>query len=351
MSLLFALAVLLGIGYLPEGGTVDIEGPRPVMDAVAPSIDLDLPDGVDYGRSLPVVYPEDLPIPTDPTSAVSPIMAPLLEHILLPREETATWPLRDEGYDWGYDHLVWGGEVGSGQDFDVDEVTGVIYAVVDTWHATDDSLNVYRSMDGGESWTLFQTATNTDGPIINPRVVLARAGGFTWVCMMGIWDEPNGLDALWLRRVRTDGSNAVFEQVATDVIYADMDADIGATAWLYATYVPDGTSNGIWAARNALAGGGWVSPIALFDDPETMPYPAITAGAGGSVSVAFIDTRLTTNEEVRIKRSTDNGATWLASAQVSNNSSGFGLLNTEIASDHSATQTAWITVTYDTRIG
>jgi hypothetical protein len=346
MSLILALAVLFGIGYMPEGGTVDIEGPQPVLEAVAPSIDLDLPGGIVYGPTYPAVYSEDLPIPTDPTSGTSALMAPL-ERIMLPREEPVTWPIEGEGYDWGPDYLIYNDYVGSGQDFDVDVLTNDIYAIFDTDYTTGDSLVVYKSTDGGVTWDFFICATNGDGAIINPRIVVAQHGGYTWVCMLGIWDESSGLDALWLRRVHSDGTGAVFEQVDDDVIWADMDADVSTSAWLYATYVPDGTANDIYAGRNALSGGGWVSLTSLFENPETTPTPAIAAGAGGNVTVALIDTRLTTNEEVRVKRSADYGASWLGSEQVSNNTIPANLSNPDIASDHQATQTAWITVTFE----
>ena len=353
MSLILALAVLLGIGYVPEGGTVDIEGPQPVLSPAAPSIELDLPGGIVYGTSYAPVYPEQLPVPTDPTSGTTSIMSPLVDRILLPREEQATWPRHGEGYDWGYDHMIYGGDVGSGQDFDVDEGNGDIYAIFDTFHSTGDSLIVYKSTNGGVTWSYFTTATNTDGAIINPRIVVAQHGGYTWVCMLGIWDEPSGQDALWLRRLHSDGTGAVFEQVDVDVIYADADADVGSNAWLYVVYIPDGSDNYMWTGRNALAGGGWTT-MSQFSDPQVTPYPAITSGAGGTVTFAFLDTRLTTNTEVRVKRSIDYGATWLGSEQISNNSGAFNLSHTDVSSGHQSTQTAWITVTFgstDDRVG
>jgi hypothetical protein len=348
MGMILAFAVLLGIGYVPEGGTIDIDGPQPVVTPSSSSLDLDLPDGIVYGTTSAPVYPEQLPVATDPTSGTASILAPLADHILLPREEQVTWPRHSEGYDWGYDHLVYGGDVGSGQDFDEDEATGDLYTIVDTWHTTGDSLIVYKSTDGGVTWDYFTAATNTDGAIINPRVVVAQHGGYSWVCMLGIWDESSGLDALWLRRLHSDGSGAVFEMVDDDVVYADLDADVGSSAWVYTTFIPDGSGNDIWFARNALTGSGWVNIASMFADPEITPHPAIAAGAGGNVSIALIDTRLTTNQEVRCKRSTDYGATWLESTQVSNNSGAYDLLDTDFSSGHQSTQTAWITVTFST---
>jgi hypothetical protein len=326
-----------------------VEGASEVIENVVESINVsgeiyDTPDGIEYGDWIAPINPSTLSDPDDPTSntvfsfsSLTGVGSTWIE------EKPADWP-----GEWYNDILVYGGEVGTGQDFDEDEVTGDIYAVFDTDHTTGDSCVVYRSQDGGANWSLFGVGTNGDGSISNPRIRIARdAGGTSWVCMLGIWNEPSGLDRLYMRRWLTNGTSATWEEVNSDVVCADMDADIGSGAWLYVTYVPDNTGDDIWAARNALDGNAWVNATSLFVDPLIMPYPAIAAGAGGTVAVAFCDDRVTTNDEVRIKRSTNYGSTWLSSAQVSNNSAAADLLQTGIAFDHSSTQTGWITVTFD----
>jgi len=290
------------------------------------------------------ILDSELPDPNDPTSNKgynNPIQMPAPK-----RNEAPSGKMNDR---WGNDILIVDKEVGEGQDFDEDEVTNDIYAIFDTYHTTGDSVPVYRSTDGGLTWNFFIFGYNADGEVGNPKVRVVRdAGGQSWVCFIGIWYEPAGQRTLWMRRVRTDGSGAVWEQVAPDsVLWADIDGDIGTGGWLYCTYCKQNPSwNSIYAARNALAGAGWQNNQDLFDDPQVFPYPAISAGAGGNVAVTFVDDRLTTNIEVRIKRSLDYGNSWLSSEQVSNNAGAATLTYTDIGYSHGATQTGWIFVTF-----
>ncbi len=302
----------------------------------------DNPDGVVFGSSYGSIPAEDLADPNDPTyvpGQVSP-----LEGILPPLRDEGSVALPGDGYDWDMDRLIYGGVVGSSQDFDVDPTTGYLYAALDTYHTAGDSIRVYRSTDGGLTWASWGVCTNTDGGLLNAKIRVVQTGGFTWVCVLCLYDEPDGLDELYLRRWHVDGSAGAWDLVDNDVVFADMDGDIGSSGYLYVTYVPDGTGEDIWAARNALTGSGWVNNVSLFVDPGTTPYPAISAGAGGDVAVTFIDTRVTTNDEVRIKRSTDSASTWLGSAQVSNNSSGLELENCDIALSRGTS--GWISVDY-----
>ncbi len=311
----------------------------------AASTSLDTPEGVIVQPSYGSIPASSLVNPDDPTYV--PGQENPLEGVLPPvrDEESSTLPW--EGSDWGPDHLIYtsSGGVGNSQDFDVDPSTGYLYAAFDTYHTTGDSLLVYRSTDSGVTWAIWGICTNTDGAVGYAKVRVVTAGGYTWVCVLGIWDETSGSDALWMRRWRTDGSNATWEQVDDDAIFADMDGDIGSSGYLYVAYVPDDTEYDVFVARNALAGAGWVNNDLQFGDAQTHPYPAIAAGTGGVVSVAFIDTRLTTNEEVRIKRSTSYGSSWLSSEQVSNNSGAANLSGTDIA--HARGTSAWICVSFD----
>lgn len=306
---------------------------------------IDTPEGVvvqpDYGSILAssLVNPDDptfIPGHQDPLEGVLP---PVRD------EEPSTLPW--EGSDWGPDHLIYtsSGGVGESQDFDVDPATGYLYAAFDTYHSTGDSIRVFRSTDSGVTWADWGVCTNTDGALKNAKIRVVTAGGYTWVCVLCLYDEVSANDNLYMRRWRTDGSNATWELVDDDVIFADMDGDIGSSGYLYVTYVPDDAEYNIYAARNALSGAGWVNNVSLFSDAQTYPWPSISAGTGGVVSVAFIDTRITTNDEVRIKRSSDSGSSWLSSEQVSNNSGAASLEDPDIA--HARGPVAWICVTFD----
>jgi len=341
--LVICMLAVVGIAAaFVEGADEPIEV---VVESVNVSgIDLDLPDGIEYGEYYPPLDNSTLPDVNDPTS---PTTSPYVSMTGSTTERFENITGSAFPGKWGGDVLVWGGEVGTGQDFDSDETTGDIYAVFDSNNATGDTLAVYKSTDGGYTWSQFILGTNTDGAISSPKVVCVIDGSGThWVILAGIWNE-SASDILWTRRVQTNGSGATWEQVAADVDYFDLDADVGSGAYAYVTFVPAGTNSDIWAARNAISGAGWVSSQSMFVDPGTPPYPEIAAGAGGTVGIAFIDTRLTTNDEIRIKCSTTYGSSWAGSAQVSNNSGAAELVHTDIAFTHGSTQTGWITATFD----
>lgn len=316
-----------------------------ISAGTAAASSVDTPEGVVVQPSYGSIPASALANPDDPTYV--PGQESPLEGVLPPARDEACSILRWEGSDWGPDHLIYSssGGVGQSQDFDVDPVTGYLYAAFDTYHTTGDSIRVFRSTDAGVTWTDWATCYNTDGALGNAKVRVVTTGGNTWVCILCLYDETSGIDNLWMRRIRTDGSNATWEQIADDVIFADMDGDIGSSGYLYVTFVPDAADYNVYAARNALSGAGWVNNVSLFGDADTHPYPAIAAGTGGVVSVAFIDTRLTTNDEVRIKRSSNYGSSWLDSQQVSNNSGAASLDDPDIA--HARGTSAWICVSFD----
>jgi len=324
-------------------GTIDNANVKISESIKVSGIEYDLPYGPQYSPTIAPIDPTTLPDPDDPTSGRK-YQFPLKR---LNMEKNESGQKREE-IRWNNDVLIYDGEVGQGQDFDVDPSTGDIYVIFDTYHTTQDSLVVYCSTDGGNSFQWWRASYNGDGEIGNPKIRIAQdAGGQTWVCMFGIWHNPSGDDILYMRRMTPDQSQNYWEEVNSNVVYADVDADVGTGAWVYVTYIPEGTDNDIWAARNNLDGTGWQDNQQLFVDPGVTPYPQIAAGSGGNVAVAFIDDRITTNNEVRIKRSTNYGSTWISSEQVSNNSGAYSIRETDIAYSYSSSyETGWITATF-----
>lgn len=304
---------------------------------VAEEISIDCPDG-DVA-----IQPPPAPIFTD--SDMDPygstFSSPVIHSALIDDEGSSVWP----DQDWNNDILIYGGQVGSGQDFDVEEGTNDIYAIYDTDHASQDSAVVYRSQDGGATWTFWRATYNGGGEMGNPRIrVVNDTSGQSWVCMFYLLDN----NSLRMRYMTPDQSSSGYTTVtAEDVIYYDVDGEVGNNAWVYATYVVAASGNDIRATRCSLDNKTWVNDTSLFVDPGIEPYPSIAVGTGGTVSVAFLDDRITTNQQIRIKRSTDYGSSWLGSAQVGNNSGAFDLSWTSIAYTHSSTENGWIFTTYD----
>jgi hypothetical protein len=259
-------------------------------------------------------------------------------------------PVRDEGssvwpeYDWSTDVLVSPGHVGSGQDFDIDPVSGDLYAIYDTDHATQDSAIVYRSQDNGVTWTFWRTSYNSTNEVNDPQIRVVRDGsGQSWVCMFFLIDKT-----LRMRYMTPDQSSSGWTTVTSnDVIYYDVDGETDTSAWVYATYVVDASENDIWATRNSMSNHNWVNDTQLFVNPGITPYPSIAASNGGTVAVAFLDDRLTANQNIRIKRSTNYASSWAGSAQVGTNTGAFDLSWTSIAFSYASAGAGWIFATYE----
>ena len=240
--------------------------------------------------------------------------------------ERALFPKEEEGYsspmpgtDWGPDVMIYPGEIGTGQDFDVCEDTGDMYAVIDTDHdgtTITDSLRIYLSQDNGFSWSYFGCGTSSYGTISNPKIRVFKDGsGDTWVMIMGIW-ETSGAGVIWTRRWPIAGGITVWEQAAGDASYADLDADVGSGAYAYIAYSENGTSS-IRAIRNLIGGAGWQDDANIHAlSGITDNLPAIATGANGTVNVGFIFDTASDVPSLRIKRSTDNALSWFGSNEV-----------------------------------
>jgi hypothetical protein len=299
------------------------------------AVSADLPNGIEYSQAPAPVYSNN----DDAASLGIFYNSPVAYSQFIRNEGPSLWPEQD----WGYDVRVTAKAVGSAQDFDVDQDNDDIYAIMDTDHATNDSIIVYRSQNGGETWAFWRATYNSSGIMSNPQIrVVKNAANQTWVCMFYLLDGTT----LTMRRMTPDQSTSVYETVtASSVNWYNVDGEIGTGGWVYAAYALT-AGNDVWAGRNALSGGGWVSNTSLFVDPQVTPYPAIAVGSGGLVSVSFVDTRMTTNDEIRIKTSSNYASSWGASTQVSNNLSGLGLSETTMAYSHGATATGWIFTTF-----
>ncbi len=249
-------------------------------------------------------------------------------------------------FDWSWDIEIYPGRVGSSQDFDIDEDTGDIYAIFDTDHdgaTINDSATVYRSQDGGVTWSYWRTSYSSASETNNAKIrVMKDTGGQTWVCMMFLIDTD-----LWVRRMTPDQSSSFWETVTTNAVeYADMDADIGTGAWVYVTYVIDGTTT-VRVARNANGGAGFVDDANIYTNAGIWDtHPAVAAAVGGNASVAF--TRETaTVPEIRVKRTTNYGSSWNASELVEPAGGWDDIYDIDIAYSRGATQVGWITITFE----
>jgi len=273
---------------------------------------------------------------------LSPIERSLSERV----EESSEWPV----IDWSNDIEIFPGEAGTGQDFDVDEDTGDMYAIVDTDNdgtTTNDSIIVYRSQDNGATWTFWRATYSTNSEMNNPRIRVAKdAGGQAWVCMHYIAGTTSRI-----RRMTPDQSSSAYETVVADAVeFADMDADVGTGAYLYVVYVIDGTTT-VRVCRNALDGAGFVDDANIYTNAGIVnTHPAVAAAAGGNAAVAFTH-ETGTVPEIRIKRTTNNGASWITSELVAPAGGWDDIYDIDVAFSRSGTTVGWITITFEFSTG
>ena len=300
----------------------------------AEDISIDTPDGAATVQLPPATIFTDSDADPWVQTFSSPVVHPVRD------EGSSVWP----DYDWGGDILVSPGHVGSGQDFDVDPVSGDIYAIYDTDHTTQDSAIVYRSQDAGLTWTMWRASYSSVDELNDPQIRVVRdTSGQSWVCMFFLIDK-----SLRMRYMTPDQSAGGWTTVTSnDVLYYDVDGETDTSAWVYATYVQDASANDIWATRCSLDDYNWVDDTSLFVDPGITPYPSIAAATGGVVTVSFLDDRITTNQNVRIKRSTNYGSSWSSSSQVGDNSGGYDLSWTSSALNSASAGAGWIFLTYE----
>ncbi|NIA23896.1 MAG: hypothetical protein GWP03_07065 [Proteobacteria bacterium] len=92
-----------------------------------------------------------------------------------------------------------------------------------------------------------------------------------------------------------------------------------------------GSSSYILAAAYNLNNSSFQNKKSLFDDP-VLAKPAIAAEGDGNVYVALLEDRFHTDTmNVRLKKSTNSGVSWLGTVSVSNNSMDYPLGNVSIA--------------------
>lgn len=246
-------------------------------------------------------------------------------------------PASSDGYDT--DILVFAGTVGSGQDLDVDQNTGYLYAIVDTDNAAQDSAVVLRSTDNGLSWQFWLASYDPSGEINDPRIrVVKDVSGDSWVCMFFL---SGGI--LRMRCVSTDLSEGIWTTVSSQqVTHYDVDGVTGNNTWVYAVYTEASTGNDIKFARCTVDDPSWTGETTLFTDPEMEPSPAIAAGSPGKVSVVFFDNSLGRINQLRMRTSSDYGENWEPVVQVGNNSEGYLLAWLSMAYSRTSPETGWI---------
>ncbi len=205
------------------------------LTSIAFSAVVDEEVSIDCPGGYESLQPPPAPIFTDSDADPygSTFSSPVVHSALVEGEGSSVWP----DQDWYNDIIIYGGRVGSGQDYDVDEDTGDIYAIFDTDHASQDSANVYKSQDGGATWTFWRASYSSADEVNSPKIrVVKDSGGQAWVCMFFLIDKE-----LRMRYMTPDQSSSAWTTVtASDVSFFDADGEVGTGGYVYATFTIDG---------------------------------------------------------------------------------------------------------------
>ncbi|MFO8062552.1 MAG: T9SS type A sorting domain-containing protein [bacterium] len=261
-------------------------------------------------------------------------------------------------------HLKWGdrdtevytGDL-NGASIATDFSTNNLYTVVNA-NVNQDSLILLKSENKGEDWSVLNVRPINDiYNVFNPQIIVTDAGRIAIFARYEIisTSEPR----LYVYEMEDSSGTIInenWEQIDdpdyVDSIYS-YDVDY-ADGYYYVTYLGVDTSNAFPDSNYVMAltchedSSSWPAGQDIFWNPQSMEAPAVGAGANGNVYVAFIEERIASENQIRVRKSYDYGATWEGSQQVSNVTSTTEISNLDVDASHSSSyQNVWFTVQYD----
>ncbi len=267
----------------------------------------DVPDGWQPSRPAPVDY-------APPTIGV-------------PASDGASRPL--PGTDWEEDINIYTGNMltppgGFGTERmlsqDYSESAEEIYAAYIP--SPGDTIKVYKSTDGGLTWSQAYWVAHPGNVLSSPEVVIAEgANGYGFVffkttagngdAYVGRWDlDGGGVDAIY--PIKAD--NDTIANLAAC-------ADLASSYYLYCTYEQHGPSDpyNVYTMRSTDFGVTWSDCEGTVVDTDVQPKPDICYGGNDRVYLLLADQRQSSRPDTttfRVKVSTNRGSTWLGSQQV-----------------------------------
>jgi hypothetical protein len=224
---------------------------------------------------------------------------------------------------WGQDITVYTGSLRSPSSPGAERMIAYDQTTAGTLFAAfvvpnGDTAWIYRSTDGGNSWAQWNGLAHAGNVLSSLELVVAE-GDSSFVFFFAKSSANSG--DIYLGRWALDGSTADVFPVKVD---ADTVANLSACTdlqnpyYLYVAYETRAANYSMYQLRSTDYGKTWAATGGEVMDNETSPKPDVCYGSIGNVYAVFRDLSRSSNDSVqlRVKQSTDRGATWLTSIQI-----------------------------------
>lgn len=210
----------------------------------------------------------------------------------------------------------------------VHDSDGTLYIAVE--RDTDNTTQVYRSFDNGNTWYSFYWfcgGTYCTIPLNNPKLAIGYGPASTHFLMLAVGGQDNWLRLFRVNLTSNSWDSRGIEYSSSGIYYPAIVTDTAeyGSAWygylVYNSY--NGTSYNLKFTRTFDKGGNWSAPTVLHGSPYSYYAPDIDYG-NGNLYVAF-DDYISASRNVYLLSSTGYsfGATWNPISQITWGSNNF----------------------------
>ncbi|MCK5056225.1 MAG: exo-alpha-sialidase, partial [Candidatus Aminicenantes bacterium] len=185
------------------------------------------------------------------------------------------------------------------------------------WRDNTDIL-FSHSTDGGSSWSAAVNISNNSGDSYKPAITVDSAGNINVA-----WQDisPGNWDIFFSRSTDSGSSWSAAVNISNNsghslkpAIIVDSAGNINV-AWY--DYTPGNYD--IFFRHSTDNGSSWSAAVNISNNSVYSSYPAITVDSAGNINVAWYD-YTPGNYDIFFRRSTDSGSSWSAAVNISNNS-------------------------------
>jgi len=182
-----------------------------------------------------------------------------------------------------------------------------------------DTAWVHRSTDQGSTWAKWNGIQHP-GQVLSSLELVVAEGDSSFVFFFAKSTAGNG--DIYVERMALDGSSTNIIQVKVDadtIVNFSACRDQGDPYYLHVAYEIWDASYDLQQLRSTDYGKTWDATGGSVINTGTSPKPDVCCGNGANVYTVFRDRATSTDSvQLRLKRSTNRGADWLVSQQVSN---------------------------------